>query len=113
MKVIKLGSNVEISAVVRIAPIYWHNLALSARNETTNFVHNIALNWFIRKDRIVFTFDIPTEFEVTNKYEITLYNETTSELIYRGKLIVVKQNTDIQNYTPSKQKTQNRYKIKA
>jgi len=41
-----------------------------------------------------------------DKHEITITNTTTETVIYRGKMIVVKEDTDIQNYTPSTQTTQ-------
>ena len=112
MKIVKLNSIVEISAVVRTAPSLLDVLVLKLKNETTNLLIELPLTWYIHKNRLVFTIDtIPADFKAGNKYEIEIFNETSSKIIYLGNLLVVKEDTDIQNYTPSKQKTQ-RFKTK-
>ena len=107
MKIIELGSLVEISAVVRTAPSLLDILVLKLKNETTNVLIEETITWYSHKGRIVFTFDpLPEDFSAGNKYEIQIFNQNTQQTIYLGKLLVVANGTDIQNYTPSKQRTQ-------
>lgn len=106
MKVLKLNTPFEISAVLRIAPTQSDVLKMTIRNEVTDFVIEYTLIWTITNGRISFTLPSTPDFKAGNKYEIFITNQNSSEIIYRGKMIVVKEDTDIQNYTPSKQITQ-------
>ena len=111
MIVIELNTILKLSAVPRIAPFFSDSLVLKAIKETTQESINIELIHYMYNGRLVFTFDIPDTFKSGDKLEISINNETTGAIVYRGKAIVVKEGTDIQNYTPSKQITQ-RFKTK-
>jgi hypothetical protein len=109
MKVIKLDTPFDLSAVVRIAPTSGDIIDFYSRNEASNLELDININWEYSKGRLIF--EIPaitqgTMFNAGDKCEIIITNVTTGTVIYRGKLIVVKEDTDIQNYTPSTQTTQ-------
>lgn len=113
MKIIRLNNDVKIGVVPRITPILTDELILKVRNEVSNLEMEIIVLFTIENERIIITFDVlPDDFIAGNKYEIEVYNETTLKTIYLGKLLIVKNDTDLQNYTPSKQRTQ-RYKAKA
>ena len=112
MLVVRLNSLVEVSAVPRIAPALSDTLKLTATNETTQIETIIYIEFYMYNGRLVFTFDIPIEFKAGNKYEVEINNENTNTIIYRGKMIVINETTDIQNYTPSTQQTQ-RFKVKS
>ena len=108
MKVLKLNTSFKISAVVRIAPGFSDVLKLTAVNEFNENSKEYTLSWSYSRNRLTFTLpDTNTDFKANNKYEITIKNGVNT--IYLGKMIVVNQLTDIQNYTPSSQITQ-RYK---
>ena len=108
MKVLKLNTSFEISAVVRIAPVLGDVLKVTAINEFSENSKEYTLTWVYLRNRLTFTLpDTNTDFKASNKYEITIKNGVN--IIYLGKMIVVNQATDIQNYTPSSQITQ-RYK---
>ena len=102
MLVVRLNSLVEVSAVPRIAPAF-DTLKLTATNETTQIETIIYIEFYMYNGRLIFTFEIPEAFKAGDKFEIEINEETTNTIIYRGKLIVVNESTDIQNYTPSTQ----------
>lgn len=104
MKVLKLNTPFEISAVPRIALVSSDVLIFTARNENTNAGFDYTLDWSIVNGRLNFELpDTNPDFKAGNKYEIFIKKSDT--IIYRGKMIIVKEDTDIQNYTPSKQTT--------
>jgi len=108
MKVLKLNTPFELSAVVRIAPFQSDVLSFTIRNEVSNYTASYSIDWNMVNGRIEFTLPdatTETDFKAGNKYELTITNTYDYTIIYRGKLIVVKEDTDIQNYTPSKQTT--------
>lgn len=104
MKVIKLNTPYEICAVPRIALVLSDVLIFTARNETSSFIFEQTLNFSIINDRLKFTLTSPIlDFKAGNKYEIFI--TTNGLIVYRGKMIIVKEDTNIQNYTPSNQTT--------
>ncbi len=94
MKVILLNNPYKIYLTPRIFPNINDNLSLNLRNEMTNEVLTPTIS-FILGDKLEITITT-TSFKVQDKYEIELLNG--SSVIYRGKLIVLDDNTDIQNY---------------
>lgn len=104
MKVLKLNTPFEISAVPRIVLVLSDVLIFTARNEVTNEIVNYTLDWSVINGRLNFELpDTNPNFKAGNKYEIFIKKSDT--IVYRGKMIIVKEDTDIQNYTPSKQTT--------
>lgn len=110
MKVLKLNTINSVSVVLRTTLLLSDNITLRLRNESTDVVYSAPITWVYSKDRIVFDFETLESFKEGEKYEMELLK--LEEIVYRGKAIVVKEDTDIQNYTPSKQQTQ-RFKTKA
>ena len=109
MKVIKIDTPFELSAVVRIAPSTGDIIDFKSRNEATDLEADFNINWEYTHSRLLFTLPAITQdvaYFAGDKHEITITNTTTDTVIYRGKMIVVKEDTDIQNYTPSTQTTQ-------
>lgn len=111
MIVIELNTILKLSAVPRIAPFFSDSLVLTAIKESNQESIAIELIHYMHNGRLIFTFDTPETFKSGDKLEISIKNETENTIVYRGKAIVVKENTDIQNYTPSKQTIQ-RFKTK-
>lgn len=113
MLVIELNTDNSLSAVPRIAPSLSDILVFKWINEFSQVTGEIEMIWQFSKGRLTFGFDtLPDDFIAGNKYEISIFNSNTGTIIYLGKLIVVKENTDIQNYTPSTQQQQ-RFKTKS
>jgi hypothetical protein len=107
MKVLELNTPFEIRAVVRVAPVQSDVLVFTARNESTGLTTDYILIWSVVNGRLIFTLpNTNPDFIAGNKYEIYITNNNLQSVIYRGKMIVVKENTNIQNYTPSIQLTQ-------
>jgi len=109
MKVIKIDTPFELSAVVRIAPTQGDIIDFYSRNEATDLEANFNITWTYSGGRLNFELPAITQgvaYFAGDKHEITITNTTTETVIYRGKMIVVKEDTDIQNFTPSTQKTQ-------
>lgn len=110
MKIVYLDTPVELSAVVRTIPQAGDSINIILKNEVSGLVIDLPTTWTYSKQRLNFSFDIDSDLKAGNHYQITLKNG--SNVIYLGNLLVVKQNTNIQNYTPSTQRTQ-RFKSKA
>ena len=111
MLVVELNTIIELGAVPRIAPALLDNLVMTALNESSQVSTDITIDGYMHNGRLIFTFDIPLIFKLGDKYEVSIKIQTTGIIIYLGKMIVVKENTDIQNYTPSTQQPQ-RFKKK-
>jgi hypothetical protein len=104
MKVLKLNTPFEISVVPRIALVSSDELIFTARNEATGLSAEYTLFWSLINGRLNFELpDTNADFLAGNKYEIFITSNDV--IIYRGKMIIVKEDTNIQNYTPSKQTT--------
>ena len=102
MKVLFLDTPLVFSVVPRVYPLISDTLSLHLRNEMSNEVINADIEFTINDYLNVTIVNKPTDFAIQNKYEVIIYNETT--IIYIGKLIVLKEGTDVQNY---EYKTQN------
>lgn len=75
------------------------NTTEKADNDSSKLAYFSKIN-----DRFQIIIPQNTEFKAGNKYEIFI--KKGEIIVYRGKMIVTKENTDIQNYTPSKQQNQ-------
>ena len=104
MKVIKLNTPFEVCVVPRIAPTLEDVLIFTAINEFSQVTVTQTITWTQKNGRISFTLASNIDFKAGNKYEISI--SKGANVIYLGKMIVVKEITDTQNYTPSKQTTQ-------
>lgn len=110
MKVIELNTPVEVALIPRVMPLAGDLIDLILENENSNLVINLPTTWARAKNRLVISFDNDhADFKAGNHYKMTLKNG--ANVIYIGNLLIVKENTNIQNYTPSTQKTQ-RFKSK-
>jgi hypothetical protein len=104
MKVIKLNTPLTIVIVPRLLPIDGDVLIFNAINEFSQVTVTQTITWTKKNGRISFILASNSNFKAGNKYEISISNG--ANVIYLGKMIVVKEITDTQNYTPSKQTTQ-------
>ena len=103
MKVLFLLEALKFSLIPRKYHIISDILTLNLRNEITGVVINPAIT-FIVTDKLNITLTTqPLDFKTQNKYEVTILNG--SEIIYKGKLIVLESGTDVQNYNYGSQTT--------
>lgn len=73
------------------------DLTIELRNEISNLAITETCNWVENLGRVYLTIPSPqVDFEIGNKYSIVVKNSTTP--IYYGKLIVLDEGTDIQNF---------------
>lgn len=63
----------------------------------------LDFTWIIEKNNIVVTLESTTGFVQGNAYSFTITKGT--DIVYKGKIIFVDDNTDIQNYTNQSQDT--------
>ena len=102
MKVLFLDSDLDFKVIPRTYPTITDNLLVTLRNEQTDLTFNVDTTFTIDNYLNISILSQPIDFKVQNKYELTIKNNGST--IYLGKLIVLKEGTDIQDYT---YKTQN------
>lgn len=99
MKVIKLNQVEEFSCVPRIYPKPSDALRVTLTNELTNTSIDLSFTSIISGAYLTIIINtIPNDFTSGNKYAIEVYNITSQSIVYLGKLLIVDENTDIQNY---------------
>lgn len=94
MKALILNNSLELLLIPRFYPNNTVNLVLNMRNEMTDEVLTPEISVCIT-DLLNITI-LNTEFKVQDKFQISLFSD--GDLIYLGKLIVLKEGTDVQNY---------------
>ena len=96
MKVLILNSVLRFALIPRKYTKNSQNFSLHLRNEMTGLEFTANCKYLIQEKIYVTILEQPTDFKFRNKYEIELKNGT--ETLYLGKLIILEQGTDIQNY---------------
>lgn len=96
MKVLFLGSSLLIKVVPRVYPQITDTLVLRLRNEITGIILTPEINFSVGQTLDVTLLNPQTDFKVQNKYEIEISND--GWVIYRGKLIILEDGTDVQTY---------------
>ncbi len=101
MKVLFIDAPLIFYLIPRVYPLITDTLTLNLRNESSNATITPAVT-FVINEKLEITITVqPTDFKTQNKYEIELKNGT--DVIYRGKIIILAQGTDVQNYEYSSQ----------
>lgn len=103
MKVLFLDAVLDFYLIPRVYPLITDTLTLSLRSEITNEVLTPPVTFTIEEQLKINITTQPTEFAIQNKYEVELKNGT--DVIYRGKMIILAEDTDVQNYEYSSQPT--------
>ena len=103
MKVLFLLEALKFSLIPRKYPIISDVLTLNLRNETTGDVITPAITFSVDEKLNITITTQPTDFKTQNKYEVSILRG--SEILYKGKLIVLESGTDIQNYNYGSQTT--------
>ena len=109
MKVLFLDTPLIFSLIPRNYPKIGDTLILNLRNENTNTILSPTISFIVDDKLNIEVLEQPTDFKTQNKYEVTLLND--SEIIYKGKLIILEAGTDIQNYDYGSQTT-SKYQFK-
>lgn len=85
-----------IKVVPRLYPTLGDNLIIEFENGMTNdFI------WTVNKNVLVITFSNTSLFKQRENYSFTIFNG--EEIIYKGKIIFLKNGTDVQNYSNNSQ----------
>ncbi len=103
MKVLILGAPLKFTCVPRKYPIVSDALALVLRHENTETILTPTITFTTAEMLTVTITDTIPQFKAQTKFEIELKIE--EETIYKGKLIVLEEGTDIQNYQYDSQST--------
>jgi len=85
-----------IELVPRFYPIVLDELVLEFEN---GFI--IPFTWSINNNLLILTITDISQFKQRENYSFTLLND--GEIIYKGKMIFLKNGTDVQNYTNNSQ----------
>lgn len=112
MKVLFLDNDLIFTLVPRIFPSLTDNLSLTLTNENSKVVINPTFTFELneKRDKLVITLtETPENFALQNKYSIELKND--NDIIYLGKLIILQNGTNVQNYEYGSQST-SRFKFK-
>ena len=102
MKVLFLNTPLIFKVVPRVYTFQSDNISLYLRNEMTNEAITPEITYTLDNYLNVTIVDQPTDFAIQNKYEVIIYND--NDVIYMGKMIVLKEGTNVQDY---EYKTQN------
>lgn len=96
MKVLYFNQPLTFSCVPRIYPLASDTISLSLRNELTDIMITPSMTFTVDRLLNIVITSQPADFEIQNKYEVILYNDTS--IIFMGKIIILKVGTDVQNY---------------
>ena len=101
MKVLFLNTPLVFSLIPRIYPLENDTLVLTLRKETGSTVITPAFTFTVgQKVEITITTQ-PAQFKILDKFEIEL--KRGNEIIYLGKLQILKDGTNTQNFNYSEQ----------
>lgn len=106
MKVFFLDEALKFSVIPRIFPLEIDNILLTLRNEMTDEVLTPEITFSVGQMLEITITNQPISFAENQKYEIEILKDERT--IYLGKAIVLKKDTDIQNYE-NKQSTNARF----
>lgn len=95
MKVLFLNTAFTFPFIPRQIPVS-NDLDIILRNEVSQVVIIQKLTWTITKNKVYVTLENDTDFVTKNKYELEIQDNGIT--IYRGKLMFLEENTDLQNY---------------
>ena len=101
MKVLFLNAVLDFYLIPQEYPLLTDTLTLKLRNESSNKTITPAVTFVLGEYLKVNITTQPADFDIQNKYEVELKNGAS--VIYRGKIIILAQGTDVQNYDYSSQ----------
>jgi len=96
MKAVFLNTPLTFSLIPRIYPSLSDTLLLTLRKEIDNTILTPDFTFTVDEKVNITITTQPDNFKILDKYEIELKNE--SEVIYLGKLVILKEGTNTQNF---------------
>jgi hypothetical protein len=96
MKAVFLNTPLTFSLIPRIYPSLSDELLLTLRKEIDNTILTPEFTFTVDEKVNITITTQPDNFKILDKYEIELTNE--SEVIYLGKLVILKEGTNTQNF---------------
>jgi len=108
MKVLFLNTPLVFSLIPRIYPIESDNLTLTLRKETGSTILTPEFTFTVgQKLQITITAQ-PAQFKILDKFEFELKRD--DEILYLGKIQILKEGTNIQNFNYAEQNERFTYK---
>lgn len=87
-------------SIIKLVPLLYPNISDDLVLEFENgFI--IPFTWSIDNNLLILTITDTSKFKQRENYSFTLLND--GEIIYKGKMIFLKNGTDVQNYTNQSQ----------
>lgn len=96
MKALFLNTPLKFSLIPRKYPLANDVLSLSLRKEIDNTILTPAFTFIVGQKLEITITTQPASFAILDKYEIELKNG--SEIIYLGRLVILKDGTNTQNF---------------
>lgn len=96
MKVLFLNLPLKISLIPRKYPNLNDILTLSLRKEIDNTILTPAFTYTIGQKLVITITNQPLDFKILNKYDFEL--KKGSEILYLGKIQILKAGTNTQNF---------------
>ncbi len=96
MKVLFLNTPFTFSFIPRFTPVN-NSLSIQLRKEISNDIVNFSSNFTIENSRYYVTL-VNVDFTPNEKDKFELTIKDDDNIIYKGKLIVLAESTDVQNY---------------
>ena len=106
MKILFKDTTLIFSFVPRIFPLISDNLTVQLKNEMSNESFTVP-NSFTINEFVIMT--LVYDFKIQDKFEMTIKNG--SKIIFKDKILILKEGTDVQNYEYNTQKNEY-YKFK-
>ena len=108
MKVLFLNTLLKFSLIPRKYPLPNDILTLYLRKEIDNTILTPEITFTVGQKLEITIIEQPLDFEILNKYEFELKNGT--EIIYLGKIQILKAGTNTQNFEYGSQNGRFQYK---
>jgi len=90
----------EAIPIIKVVPRYYPTLSDDLLIEFENGMTNDFI-WTISKNLLIITFSDTSLFIQRENYPFTIFKG--EDIIYKGKIIFLKNGTDVQNYTNNSQ----------
>lgn len=96
MKVLFLNTPLKFSVIPRVYPLSNDSLSLTLRKEINNIILTPEFTFSVGQKLEITLTEQPIEFAILDKYEIEIKND--NEVIYLGKLQILKEGTNTQDF---------------
>jgi hypothetical protein len=108
MKVLFLNTPLVFSLIPRIYPLESDILTLTLRKETGSTILNPAFTFTVGQKLEITITTQPAQFKILDKFEFEL--KKGNDVIYLGRIQILKEGTNIQNFNYAEQNERFTYK---